>query len=138
VIRAVCPSDFEQLLTIEVRAFPKSSYDRGMFWSLYQQYPQTFLLAETDRIEGYIVFSQNGHVISMAVAPERRRRGIGTRLLREAIARCAGTPLWLQVRESNLGAQQFYQRLGFQEHRRIRRYYPDGEDAVIMLRSSET
>ncbi|MFP3869940.1 MAG: GNAT family N-acetyltransferase [Syntrophobacteria bacterium] len=134
MIRPVRPTDFKRLLDIEAKAFPKSQYDLGEFWSLYLRYPESFLVEATDDIEGYIVFSPDGHVISMAVAPRRRRRGVGSRLLGEAIGRCAGSPLYLEVRVSNVGAQQFYECLGFRKSELRPRYYLDGEDAVVMVR----
>ena len=38
----------------------------------------------------------------------------------------------LEVRESNLKAKALYQKLGFFEVKRRRRYYEDGEDAIVM------
>jgi ribosomal protein S18 acetylase RimI-like enzyme len=52
--------------------------------------------------------------VVLAVRPAARGGGIGTALLRAAIAEAAsrGVALWLDVRETN-PAQQLYQRLGF-------------------------
>jgi len=38
------------------------------------------------------------------------------------------------VRVSNVGAQRFYQRLGFFSVRRASRYYSDGEDGIFLMR----
>ena len=134
MIRKVRPADFDELLKIEAEAFPKSQYDRGQFWNLHQTYPNTFLLDVSDLINGYIVFSLEGHLISMAVSSERRRMGTGTRLVQEAITHCAGKPLLLEVRVSNVGAQDFYLALGFTFIGRAKGYYHDGEDALLMER----
>ena len=134
MIRKVRPADFDELLRIEAEAFPKSQYDLGQFWRLQQTYPNTFLVDVSEFINGYIVFNPNGQVISMAVKSELRRKGIGTRLLQEAIAQCAGKPLLLEVRVSNVGAQDFYLALGFNFIGRAKGYYHDGEDALLMER----
>ena len=134
MIRKVRPADFDELLRIEAEAFPKSQYDLGQFWRLQQTYPNTFLVDVSEFIRGYIVFNPNGQVISMAVKSELRRKGIGTRLLQEAIAQCAGKPLLLEVRVSNVGAQDFYLALGFNFIGRAKGYYHDGEDALLMER----
>ena len=134
MIRKVRPEDFDELLEIEAEAFPKSQYDLGQFWRLQQTYPNTFLVEVSDLIEGYIVFTLDGHLISMAVRSERRRIGIGTRLVQEATARCAGEPLRLEVRVSNVGAQDFYLALGFNFIGRAKGYYHDGDDALLMER----
>ena len=134
MIRKVQPPDFEELLKIEAEAFPKSQYDLGQFWNLHQTYPNTFLVDVTELINGYIVFSLEGHLISMAVRSGQRRKGIGTRLVQEASAYCADKPLLLEVRVSNLGAQEFYLALGFNFIGRAKGYYHDGEDALLMER----
>jgi ribosomal-protein-alanine N-acetyltransferase len=136
MIRKVRPADFDELLKIEAEAFPKSQYDLGQFWNLHQTYPYTFLVDVSDFINGYIVFSLEGHLISMAVRSERRRMGTGTRLVQEAIAHCAGKPLLLEVRVSNVGAQEFYLALGFNFMGRAKGYYHDGEDALLMERAA--
>ena len=137
MIRKVRPADFDELLRIEAEAFPKSQYDLGQFWRLQQTYPNTFLVDVSGFINGYIVFNPNGQVISMAVKSELRRKGIGTSLLQEAIAHCAGKPLLLEVRVSNVGAQEFYLALGFNFIGRAKGYYHDGEDALLMERPAE-
>ena len=136
MIRKVRPADFDELLKIEAEAFPKSQYDLGQFWNLHQTYPKTFLVDVSDFINGYIVFSLEGHLISMAVRSERRRMGTGTRLVQEAIAHCAGKPLLLEVRVSNVGAQEFYLALGFNFIGRAKGYYHNGEDALLMERAA--
>ncbi len=134
MIRPVRAQDFDELLEIEAQAFPKSRYDLGQIWSLHLSYPDTFLVEMNDRIDGYIVFSPDGHILSMAVRPQKRRMGIGTRLVQQAIANCAGKPLRLEVRLGNVGAQEFYLALGFRIRGRAKGYYQDGEDALIMER----
>ena len=136
MIRKVRPADFDELLKIEAEAFPKSQYDLGQFWNLHQTYANTFLVDVSDFINGYIVFSLEGHLISMAVRSERRRMGTGTRLVQEAIAHCGGKPLLLEVRVSNVGAQEFYLALGFNFIGRAKGYYHDGEDALLMERAA--
>jgi len=137
MIRKVEPADFAELLKIEAEAFPKSQYDLGQFWNLHQTYPNTFLVDVSDVINGYIIFSLEGHLISMAVRSEQRRMGVGTRLVQEAIAQCAGRSLLLEVRLSNVGAQEFYLALGFNFIGRAKGYYNDGEDALLMERPPE-
>lgn len=137
MIRSVHSADFDELLQIEARAFPKSQYDRGELWILHLQYQNTFLVSVSDQIDGYIVFRPDGHIISMAVTPEKRRTGVGTCLVKEAVNYCRGKFLRLEVRVGNVGAQKFYQSLGFWIKARIESYYHDGEDAFVMERPAE-
>jgi ribosomal-protein-alanine N-acetyltransferase len=97
--------------------------------------------AEDDTLVGYAFVSRYvdaWHVMNVAVADAFRRRGIASALLgrlfevTESDSRRGYT---LEVRVSNVGAIQLYERLGF-EPRGIRRgYYTDNrEDALIMWR----
>lgn len=77
-----------------------------------------------------------GHITTIAVSPEYRGRGIGELLLNglidQAIALNADV-LTLEVRVSNVVAQQLYLKYGFRALGTRPRYYTDnGEDALIM------
>ena len=78
------------------------------------------------------------HITSLAVAGEARRRGHGRRLVRALVA-LAGSlgmeAITLEVRASNGAARALYAGCGFEEAGERPRYYPDGEDAVIMTRT---
>lgn len=76
------------------------------------------------------------HVATIAVHPDYRRRGLGQRLLAHGLlsAENEGAELaYLEVRQSNLGAQALYQRFGFVVDGVRPHYYVDnGEDAILM------
>ena len=76
-----------------------------------------------------------GHVMNVAVRPDHARRGIARRLLIEAFADAIARGvehLTLEVRVSNEPARNLYQQLGFAPVGLRPRYYPDGEDALIL------
>lgn len=71
-------------------------------------------------------------LLNLAVAPAFRRRGVGRRLVAELTNRHPGT-LWLEVRESNTDARNFYKTLGFSEAGKRSGYYADScESAIVM------
>jgi len=79
-----------------------------------------------------------GHVISIAVLQEYRRRGIGSALMSEALKifekKYDVDSVYLEVRVSNQPAINMYEKFGFVKARRIRGYYRDGEDAYVMVK----
>ena len=77
-----------------------------------------------------------GHITTIAVGPEYRGRGIGELLLNGLIDQAMSLNadlLTLEVRVSNVVAQQLYLKYGFRPFGTRPRYYTDnGEDALIM------
>ena len=75
----------------------------------------------------------DAHLMLFAVAPESRRRGVGTALMNwlESSAVTAGIELiWLEARANNAGALAFYGARGYRTLDRMHRYYSGVEDAV--------
>lgn len=133
MIRIFTPSDMDRILEIEAQAFPKSPYSRRIFTSLYRSNPTTFLVYEEEEILGYLIHTLEGHIISIAVEPRYRRKGIGTQLVREVFRNSTSEFIWVEVRETNAGAQVFYEKLGFRKKGVVPNYYWT-EDAYIMVR----
>jgi len=138
MIRPFSLADLEFILQIENHSFPKSPYDWATFLNLHALYPETFLVyvdtshgQRGEEILGYIVFSQDGHILSIAVLPQHRRKGIGRQLLQRAMAASGLKKVWAEVRRSNRGAQAFYSKMGFQRIGVVPNYYGN-EDALII------
>ena len=144
-IRRLDLNDLEAIEDIEQRAYP-TPWSRAMFASELAK-PTSICLGafEGRELVGYIVNSRYvdaWHVMNVAVDPQRRRRGIATRLLERLFELTDGDErrgYTLEVRVSNDAAIRLYEGLGF-EPRGIRRgYYTDNrEDALIMWRDSGT
>ncbi|MGA2739435.1 MAG: GNAT family N-acetyltransferase [Bryobacteraceae bacterium] len=73
-----------------------------------------------------------GELLNLAVDPALRRRGVGRRLIAAVTSSHPGL-LWLEVRESNLGARKLYEALGFCEAGYRPRYYPDSAERAIVM-----
>lgn len=80
-------------------------------------------------IVGYIIV-YGDDVISIAVSETYRRTGVGSKLLKSVLTQ--KTELFLEVRESNINAIAFYKNHGFNSVGIRKKYYPDGENAIIM------
>ena len=96
-------------------------------------------LEEGKRNAGFIVsrvVADELHVNNVAVRPQYRRMGIGSRLLNAALAQGAtqGSRMaFLEVRASNQAARKLYEGCGFRRVGRRAGYYRDpSEDALIM------
>jgi len=71
-------------------------------------------------------------IATLGVAPEYRRRGIARDLLRECESRIKQPRIRLCVRPSNQAAIRLYQVGGYFEVDTWRKYYDDGENALVM------
>ena len=79
--------------------------------------------------------ADEAEVLTLAVAPEARRQGIATLLLRAAKAHVGargGTAVFLEVATGNAAALALYAREGFVEVGHRRRYYADSADALVL------
>ena len=82
---------------------------------------------------------EEAHITILAIHPRFQGQGLGQALLWALLTKAHYRPLeraTLEVRESNLAAVSLYQKFGFKEAGRRKRYYQDtGEDALVMWRS---
>lgn len=84
---------------------------------------------------GFWLMAGEAHISTIAVRPEHRRRGIGELLLTAMIDRATelgAKVMALEVRVSNVAAQNLYRKYCFKRMGLRRRYYSSGEDALIM------
>lgn len=91
---------------------------------------------------GYIIchlVADEMHLLKIAVRPERRRQGVGERLLEFALERATAEGAcvsFLEVRPTNRAAVRLYERVGYAPVGRRRSYYAgDGEDALILKKT---
>jgi ribosomal-protein-alanine N-acetyltransferase len=95
---------------------------------------------EEGTVCGLVVFrmmADEAEILNLAVDSSQRRRGMGSRLIEDAIAasKAAGVKMiFLEVRDSNEAARNFYARMGFTEAGRRRQYYRQpAEDALVLV-----
>ncbi len=145
-------SDLERVTHINRVCLPEN-YSDYFFVDLYRRFPETFIVAEEDgEVVGYIMcrietglsgfglrgLMKKGHIVSVAVLPQYRRKGTGEALVAKAIENMQqynAKQCFLEVRLTNTPAVDLYKKLGFQVTRTIRSYYSDGEDAYMMART---
>lgn len=139
-VRKYNKSDLEEILEIERSTF-KFPYPRELFEEFLSNKHTKMLVAEIDsgKIVGYILYSIKSLkclLISIAVAPGYRRVGIGTMLMKAFLDDIKNVVkvVELQVGYNNLEAIKFYDKFGFKVSGILKKYYPDGEDALYMVK----
>ncbi len=138
-IRAANIADIRSVVKLERESFPNYPYPSEAFHYYYRKCQDLFLVAESEgMILGYVLGCSEdevGHVVSIAVAQKFRGMGIGRKLMIELERRMMGKGvrrIRLEVSVSNDIARRLYLGLGYKELARIRGYYPDGSDALVM------
>lgn len=95
-----------------------------------------------DDILGYAIFHLMGpdsELLSIATNDSHQRAGIGTALLNAGIAHLDfenGDKMFLEVREGNTKARRFYEKHGFEPYAERKKYYADGEKAILYVKAT--
>jgi [ribosomal protein S18]-alanine N-acetyltransferase len=127
------------MAALHAAAFPRGeAWSAGAFAAQLAQ-PATFaLLADEAGLVVARIAADEAEVLTLAVIPEARRRGIGKALLREAM-RIAGDrrarTMYLEASANNAAALALYAASGFRPVGRRGGYYADGADAIVLAAS---
>jgi ribosomal-protein-alanine N-acetyltransferase len=129
-----------QVLRIESQVYPRPWSAALFLQEMTRKTDRVYLVARWDgQVIGYggvMLAPPEAHITTIAVDPAWHRNHIGTRLMLglvdAAVARGARS-ISLEVRKSNLGAQQMYEHFNFRPVGVRRGYYVEtGEDAIVM------
>ena len=147
-ISRMTEKDLDEVMRIEEVSF-SAPWSRGMFLTELRDNPfSKLLIARLDpptgrdeqvRLVGYccfwVIFNEV-HIMNLAVHPDWKRKGIGSKLVEEtlSISRDHGVKkIHLEVRQSNDQARRLYEKFGFQVIAVRPNYYTHPrEDAVLM------
>ena len=140
-LRPASLADVAAIARLELRAFSDAWTEAQLVESLSGSGALGLVAQEDDDIVvGHLIgrtVVDEGEILTLAVAPERRRRGIAARLLVEAMTIMAGRGVgrvWLEVRASNAAAQALYREHGFTPAGRRRGYYREPVEDALVLR----
>ena len=140
MIREALLRDLEILETLERECFPEPWNRRMIESELVAPDRVNLVSVNEQQVTGYLLSMQifeDLHVNKVGTFPAGRRRGVARELMTAvaAIAEERGcTLISLEVRDTNFSARAFYESLGFEVEYVRRRYYPSGEDALVMSR----
>lgn len=140
IIRKMTVDDVPAVVALDQMSFSLPWPERSFRFELTDNPASRCWVAELDgKVVAMIVvwlIVDEAHVATVATHPKYRRQGIGKRLLAYALLQImqdGARSSFLEVRESNLAAQEMYRRFGYEVTGRRRRYYRDNdEDAILM------
>lgn len=150
-LRKFEPDDLQDVMQINRVCLPEN-YTDMFFIDLHERFPQTFIVAEEDNeVIGYIMsrievgisnfglggLVKKGHVVSIAVLPQGRRKGVASALIKgamEGMCYYKAKQIFLEVRVTNEAGVNLYKKLGLEVTRTISGYYSDGENAYVMTK----
>jgi [ribosomal protein S18]-alanine N-acetyltransferase len=140
IIERAAAGDVAAVHALEQRCFPAPW--RYEFFESEIINPSRFNLVARRNgvIVGYLFaawVADEMHINKIAVDERVRRQGIALALMESCTAFAVAqgvTSIWLEVRQSNQEAQQFYHVLDFEAEYIRKGYYPDGEAAVVMTK----
>jgi ribosomal-protein-alanine N-acetyltransferase len=143
-IRKMTVDDISAVLDLDQKSFSLPWPERSFRFELTDNPAARCWVAELDgKVVAMIVvwlIVDEAHVATLATHPDYRRQGIGRRLLAYALRQMmqdGARSSFLEVRASNLAAQEMYQKFGYEATGRRRHYYRDNdEDAILMNLSS--
>ena len=140
IFRKMTVDDIPAVIDLDQKSFSLPWPERSFRFELTDNPASRCWVADLDgKIVGMIVvwlIIEEAHVATVATHPDYRRQGIGKRLLAYALRHMipdGARSSFLEVRESNLAAQEMYRKFGYEVTGRRRRYYRDNdEDAILM------
>lgn len=142
VLRRAAAKDIGALLDLERQAPEAAAWSEADYAGLLStDGTLCFLSVEAaGKAVGFLLARQMAdemEILNLAVAPGRRRQGIGRQLVSEALAHGQALGVkqwWLEVRATNKSALAFYRALGFVEAQRRPQYYRHPiDDAVVCV-----
>lgn len=140
-IRAWKYQDILRISEIEEECFPTEHWSYKMLASSFETETFRGVLAEDGgEIIGYggvTIAADVADIANVAVTEPYRRSGVGTAIIERLLqtARESGAKkVFLEVRVSNSAALRLYLKSNFKGVYARTRYYPDGEDCLVMVR----
>ncbi len=139
-VRKMTLEDIPAVVDLDQKSFSLPWPERSFRFEVADNPASRSWVAELDgKVVGTIVvwlLVDEAHVATLATHPDYRRQGIAQSLLAHALRHVMQEGVrssFLEVRASNLAAQEMYRKFGYEESGRRRRYYKDNdEDAILM------
>jgi ribosomal-protein-alanine N-acetyltransferase len=139
-VKRAKPIDIPIIVSIDQECFPSAWSEEIYTKELSRDLAVYFVARMGDDVVGYSLswaIKEEFRILKIATIPGLRNMGIATALMKESFweAKARGCALaFLEVRPSNIAAQNFYEKLGFQPLGIRKNYYTDtGEDGLTYV-----
>ena len=144
IFRKAAAKDLDQISNVDKAAFGTSSYPRFFIRQAFDVFGSLLEVAELDsgNLAGYTLGavntdnSEEGWIISLAVRPENKNKGIGkslTEIILKRLLKRGVKSISLTVRPDNNDAIVLYERLGFETQKYDEKYFGEGEGRLLMV-----
>jgi len=140
--REMSIDDIPAIMEIE-KAVYTHPWTEGIFKDCMRVGYNCWIYTEQTKLLAYGLVSvavNEAHILNICVAPQAQGKGLGKRMLHKLMQLAAereGNSIFLEVRESNVIAQNLYDQEGFNRIGLRKNYYPaeDGrEDALVFAK----
>ncbi|MEW8972721.1 MAG: ribosomal protein S18-alanine N-acetyltransferase [Tissierellaceae bacterium] len=145
ITRLMTEEDVDAIVEIEREAFSTPWSRESFLTEIRENLLAKYIVAEVDKkVVGYggvwLILTE-GHITNIAVKKEYKGQGIGNKIVEGLIKFCISKnigSMTLEVRRSNIIAQNLYRKFGFIDCGIRPKYYSDNnEDAIIMWRTND-
>ena len=138
-IRWMIRRDMAEVLGIEQQSFDFNWTEEDFLCCLRQRNCIGMVAELDNHVVGFMIYELHKtklHILNFAVAPTHRRSGVGSQMIEKLINKLSQQrrqEIVLEVRETNLAAQLFFQAQEFRALCVLRNHYEDSsEDAYLM------
>ncbi len=143
IIRKMEEKDLDRIMEIEKKAFTTPWTKESFILEITKNQLARYIVAEIDDVVvgygGIWLILDEGHITNIAVDTDYRKMGAGNSLVEGLIHLSMErniSAMTLEVRETNIAAQNLYKKYGFVESGIRPKYYADdNEDAIIMWKN---
>ncbi len=146
-VRPLTVSQIDECWRLDQRCFlDGEAYSRDTFDYLLTS-PESVayrIVMQNGIMAGFVIGllepDHTGHITTIGIAPEHRRRRLASSLMETIEAgfrRRDVRIVRLEVRSNNVSAQKLYSSLGYSVTQRLPKYYSNGGDGLLMVKSLE-
>jgi [ribosomal protein S18]-alanine N-acetyltransferase len=138
-IRWMIRRDMTEVLDIESQSFEFPWSEEDFLRCLRQRNCIGMVAEYNEHVVAFMIYELHKnrvHILNFAVHPDWRRHGIGNQMAFKLVGKLSHQRrdrIMLEIRETNLPAQQFFRSQGFRATSVLRDFYDDtSEDAYLM------